>query len=100
MSRAESAAREHGAMPQALRDWATKGAGGAEIGWGAPGDYDRCLLVMGRHVDPKMLHGLCGNLHEIATGMSTAEHAKLLGGHDKHTTSGEKHASKIPKKGS
>lgn len=80
MSEASSKAKPHGDTPDALRDWAIHGAGGAEIGWGAPDDYYRCLVVMGRHVPARMVHGQCENLHEEATGMSTAEHTKLLAG--------------------
>jgi hypothetical protein len=65
-------------MPEALRRWAVDGEGAAEIGWGEPDDYYRCLTVMGRHVPAEEVHGLCGNLHEEATGMSTAEHTKML----------------------
>ena len=81
MSEAASKARPYGDMPEPLRRWAITGAGGAEIGWGGPGDYDKCLIVLGRHVNPSEVHGLCANLHQEATGMSTAEHAKLLGEH-------------------
>lgn len=96
VSEAASKVRPHGDMPTPLRDWALHGAGAAEIGWGAPDDYYRCLAVMGRHVDPKMLHGLCGNLHEEATGMSTAEHTKLLRseGKDHPHTAADVHAAK------
>lgn len=96
MSEAESKARPHGAMPQQLRDYFIHGQGAAEIGWGAPDDYYRCLTVVGRHVPAHEVHGLCENLHEIATGMSTADHEKLLKAKGKaHPTSaGEAVAAK------
>lgn len=86
----------HSDMPPQLRKWALHGAGAAEIGWGAGDDYYRCLAVMGKHVPAEMLHGLCGNLHEEATGMSTAEHTKALGlkGKDHPHTTAELYAAK------
>lgn len=79
MSEAASKARPYGDMPEPLRRWAITGAGGAEIGWKQPDDYARCLVVLGRHVKPSEIHGLCANLHMEATGMTTTQHAKLLG---------------------
>lgn len=86
----------HSNMPPQLRKWALHGAGAAEIGWGAADDYYHCLAVMGPHVPAGELHGICGNLHEEATGMSTAEHTKLLGkqGKDHPHTTAEVHAAK------
>lgn len=55
------------------------GAGGAKIGWGTPGDYDRCVAEVGKYT-PDGAHGLCAELHIAATGMTTARHAELLGG--------------------
>lgn len=78
MSEAESKARPHGDVPQHLRDYWVRGEGAAKIGWGAPDDYYRCIAELGKYVPPNEVHGVCGNLHELATGMSTAEHAKLL----------------------
>jgi hypothetical protein len=51
---------------------------------------------LGKYVRPDEVHGLCENLHEIATGMSTAEHAKLLKakGVDHPTNPGEAVAAK------
>lgn len=83
MSRAASAAAPHGAMPHQLEAYWVHGKGAAEIGWGGPGDYDKCVVALtAAGVPEHEVHGVCGNLHELATGMSTAEHAKLLrGGH-------------------
>jgi hypothetical protein len=54
--------------PQLLKsDIAGKGA--AEIGWGSPGDFNRCLAFARRHGVPKhMQKGFCANLHKLATG--------------------------------
>lgn len=79
-------------MPPALRKWALVGAGAAKIRWGAGGDYNRCVAtfeqVQSKHPDAgltsEIIHGMCGNLHEQALGISTAEHTKLLAGGDSH----------------
>lgn len=98
MSEAASQARPRGDMPQKLRDYWVHGAGAAKIGWGGPGDFYACRVELGKylagsHAD---VNGLCENLHEIATGMSTAEHAKLLAskGKDHPSTTGEVHAAR------
>lgn len=54
--------------PQLIKsDIAGKGA--AQIGWGSPGDFDRCLAFARRHGIPKrMQKGFCANLHKLATG--------------------------------
>lgn len=44
------------------------GAGAALIGWDTPGDFARCELQLAKYVDPKILPGLCSNLHLRATG--------------------------------
>lgn len=59
-----------------MRYWA-EGQGSLKIRWSEPGDYDRCLKALEPYVGPAMVHGLCQNLHQRATGMSTAEHAKM-----------------------
>lgn len=47
--------------------WA-EGEGAAKIGWGTPGDFDRCRLELGKYVNPGQVDGLCANLHHRATG--------------------------------
>lgn len=47
--------------------WA-EGEGAAKIQWGVPGDFDRCLLELGKYVGPGITKGLCANLHHRATG--------------------------------
>lgn len=83
-SKAKTAAGLHGSMPPHLKDYWLHGAGAAKIRWGEGGDYDRCVLAVGEKVDPKFVHGICGNLHEEALGISTAEHKHLLSGGDSH----------------
>jgi len=46
----------------------SEGEGAAKIGWGQPGDFDRCLVELGQHVSPGIVKGLCANLHHRATG--------------------------------
>lgn len=47
--------------------WA-HGEGAAKIAWNTPGDYDRCIVELSKYVSPTVVHGLCQNLHEEATG--------------------------------
>jgi hypothetical protein len=62
-----------------LWDYWLHGAGAAKIGWGTPGDYNRAVALLSKYT-PTGAHGLAAELHQAATGMSTAEHAKLLKG--------------------
>lgn len=49
-----------------LRRWYVRGEGAAQIDWGTPGDFERCVAIAGRHVaDPE---GYCANRHKEATG--------------------------------
>ncbi len=58
-----------------MRYWA-EGEGAAKIGWGVPGDFNRCILQIQAAVtkdgDPplpdRVIKGLCSNLHQRATG--------------------------------
>lgn len=84
-SEAVTAAGGHGTMPANLKKYWLHGEGAAKIRWGEGGDYNRCVLELSRHVNPAQVHGLCGNLHEEALGISTAEHKKLLEGGDAHS---------------
>lgn len=59
---------EHPADTERLMRYWSEGAGAAKIMWNSPGDYDRCLIELGKYVSDRMLHGLCQNLHERATG--------------------------------
>lgn len=51
-----------------LMNYWAHGAGAAKIDWGIDGDYDRCLVELGKYVSPGQVHGLCQNLHIRATG--------------------------------
>jgi hypothetical protein len=51
-----------------LRDYWVKGAGAAKIGWGTPGDFNRCRLAVAEYVKPQYLAGYCANRHYDALG--------------------------------
>ena len=65
--------RHPGDTERLMEYWA-HGEGAAKLQWGISGDYDRCIIELGKYVDPKMVHGLCQNLHIRATG-APAGHA-------------------------
>lgn len=74
-----------GMPPQLVRYW-TVGAGGAKIGWNAPGDFDRCVAAIqeevgseGKPLSDRVVKGLCATLHKIATGGSPG-HGSAEGG--------------------
>jgi hypothetical protein len=50
-----------------MRYWA-HGPGAVKIGWGSPGDFDKCVVELGKYVGPGVVKGLCANLHKRATG--------------------------------
>lgn len=51
-----------------LMDYWAHGAGAAKIAWGTGGDFARCEAELGKYVSPKVVPGLCANLHHKATG--------------------------------
>lgn len=63
----EATPSDAAATERLMRYWA-EGAGAAKIQWGAAGDYDRCVVELGKYVSPGVVHGLCSNLHVRATG--------------------------------
>jgi hypothetical protein len=59
-----------------IRRYWTKGKGAAKIGWGAPGDFNRCRTQLAKYVqNPDWLAGLCANMHKEALGIWPAQHA-------------------------
>lgn len=49
-----------------LREYWVHGPGAAKIRWGSAGDFDRCVMHLGKYVtDPK---GLCNTYHQEALG--------------------------------
>lgn len=60
-----------------MRYWA-EGVGAIKIRWGEPDDWYRCVHELEKYVGPGEVKGLCENLHVRATGMTTAEHSKMI----------------------
>jgi HK97 family phage prohead protease len=58
-----------------LHEYWVHGEGAAKIRWGAPGDYDRCLLHLSKYV--KDAHGYCAQAHHDALGIWPATHAAM-----------------------
>lgn len=56
------------AATERLRRYWTEGPGAAKIRWGIPGDFDRCVRELQKYVGPRIVKGLCSNLHQRATG--------------------------------
>lgn len=53
-----------------IRRYWVKGAGAAKIGWGTPGDFNRCRMQLAKYVaNPDWLAGLCSNMHKEALGV-------------------------------
>lgn len=59
-----------------LRDYWVRGEGAAEIGWGAPGDFNRCRLAVAKYIKPQYLAGYCANRHYDALGVWPGQEAK------------------------
>jgi peptidoglycan hydrolase-like protein with peptidoglycan-binding domain/ribosomal protein L37AE/L43A len=66
---------DHG-NAQTLRDYWAHGEGAAKIGWGTPGDFDRCVAEVGKYM-PGQAEGYCQLRHHDALGIYTGTHAKL-----------------------
>lgn len=67
------------AAAERLREYWTTGPGGIKIAWGTPGDFDRCVALVERHM-PGKAEGYCNLLHKRATGTYPATHAKQIRG--------------------
>ena len=56
-------------MPRKLLDYWVHGEGAAKIGWGTPGDFKRCVRLLGDEVPATVdVEGTCANLHHEALG--------------------------------
>ena len=60
-----------------LRRYWTRGPGAAKIGWGTPGDFNRCVTNLREHVG-EGAEGLCNIYHTSATGFPPGKHGKEL----------------------
>lgn len=59
-----------------LESFWVHGRGAAEVRWGEPGDFDRCVSHMRDKVrDPE---GLCATYHHKALGYWPATHARMV----------------------
>lgn len=52
-----------------LRDYWVRGPGAAKIGWGIPGDFNRCRAQLAKYIKPNYLSGYCANRHKDALGI-------------------------------
>lgn len=76
-------AQRHPADTERLMTYWAEGEGAAKIQWEAPGAYERCIVELGKHVSPGMVHGLCANLAHRATGEWPGSHEyKTSHGHE------------------
>jgi phage head maturation protease len=63
----------HPADTERLHEYWVRGPGAAKIRWGDPGDFDRCVLHLGKFIrDPQ---GYCNLAHHAALGIYPATHA-------------------------
>ena len=67
----------HEGDTERLHEYWVHGEGAAKIAWGAPGDFERCVGELGKHIsDPQ---GYCNLAHHAALGYYPATHAKMEG---------------------
>jgi HK97 family phage prohead protease len=65
----------HAEATERLHQYWVHGAGAGKIGWGAAGDFERCVHHLGKYIgDPQ---GYCNLAHHAATGMWPAQHAEM-----------------------
>ena len=78
-------AQRHPVSTERLMEYWAHGEGRAKLGWGTPGDFDRCVRELGKYFGGggKKTKGLCSNLHERATGFRPG-HAPSEGGDGHH----------------
>lgn len=62
-----------------LRDYWVRGEGAVKIGWGLPGDFNRCRTHLAQYVKPQYLSGYCANRHKDALGFWPGEHNSIKG---------------------
>lgn len=56
------------------RYWAV-GQGAAKINWGVKGDFDRCVMNLGKYI--RDAEGYCAKMHHEVLGYWPATHAKM-----------------------
>jgi hypothetical protein len=67
-----------------LKAWYTAGGGAAEIDWGVPGDFMRCVAIAGKHMDPDKAKGYCQLRHKDSTGFYAGHAPAEQAGHAAH----------------
>lgn len=75
---AEGGADRNRGQAERLRRYWERGEGAAKIGWGTPGDFDRCVALLEEHM-PGRAKGYCNLRHHGATGEWPGEHAAADG---------------------
>lgn len=75
--------KRDGGNVENLLDWYRAGADG-QIPWGSPGDFDACVAVASRHMDPEDAKGFCQNRHQEVTGHNAGDHGKAFRGKPWH----------------
>ena len=65
-SKAGGADRNRGSAEQLRKYW-TVGVGGQKIRWGSPGDWTRCVALVGKHLGPRA-KGYCALRHKEMNG--------------------------------
>lgn len=71
---AGGADRNRGNAEELRRYW-THGEGAAKIRWGTPGDFDRCVRLLSKHLGERA-KGYCNLRHKDAIGIYPPTHAK------------------------
>lgn len=58
-----------------LKQYWGYGVGSLKIKWGTPGDFDRCVVELSRHIpSERMREGFCANVHKMVTGGWPGDH--------------------------
>lgn len=65
--KAEGGADRNRGGAEELRRYWTTGEGGVKIGWGTPGDFSRCVVLLEEHM-PGRAEGYCANRHKEMNG--------------------------------
>jgi hypothetical protein len=75
--KAEGGADQNRGNAENLRRWYVHEGGAAEIRWGTPGDFGRCVKIAAKHMDPERAKGYCNLRHKDALGIYPATHAAM-----------------------
>lgn len=51
-----------------LEEYWKRGKGAIKIVWDTPGDYTRCVKLIGEHVTDEAAHRICAQWHHDVTG--------------------------------